>query len=192
VSPLGFTRTGLRKADSLSIGCLTLEQVERFNWCMTPGVFQIRRDIRQLSLRAMVPEQVVDGWTLVLQDGTAVTNEVAESWANSAFDGNVTELLEGKVSRRFVERDPPLRVITADGKTLQPSELVMDVTYHVKHAFAPFEFRRYFDLARQAVLRDTAIAGMSFPDEAAADLVLNKTPQGDIEVSLVFVPKQLK
>jgi hypothetical protein len=192
VSPLGFTRTGLRKADSLSIGCLTLEQVEGFNWCMTPGILQIRRDIRQLSLRAMVPEHVADGWILVLQDGTAVTAEVAASWANSAFDQHVTELLEGELSRRFVEREPHVRVITADGRTLQPSELVMDVTYYVEHAFAPFKFRRYFDLARQAVLRDTAIAGMSFPDGAAADLVLNKAPQGDIEVSLVFVPKQLK
>jgi hypothetical protein len=91
-----------------------------------------------------------------------------------------------------VERDPPLRVITADGKTLQPSELIMDVTYYVEHVFVPFEFRQYFDRARQSVLRDTAIAGLAFPDGTAADLILNKAPQGDIDVSLVLVPNQLK
>jgi hypothetical protein len=140
----------------------------------------------------MVSGPTVDGCTLVVQDGTAVTNEVAASWANSAFDQHVTELLEGEVSRRFVERDPPLRVITADGKTLQPSELIMDVTYYVEHVFVPFEFRQYFDRARQSVLRDTAIAGLAFPDGTAADLILNKAPQGDIDVSLVLVPNQLK
>jgi hypothetical protein len=37
VSATGFTKTALKKAEALEIGCLGLEEVDRFNWCEAPG-----------------------------------------------------------------------------------------------------------------------------------------------------------
>src|SRR5258708_24685655 len=41
VSAKGFTKTAVVKAATYNIGCLSLHQVEGFNWCLTPDVMVV-------------------------------------------------------------------------------------------------------------------------------------------------------
>lgn len=45
VSATGFTNTALKKAAAEEIGCLGLEEADRFNWCQAPGVEWRDRDL---------------------------------------------------------------------------------------------------------------------------------------------------
>jgi hypothetical protein len=45
VSSTGFTKTALKKAEAMEIGCLGLEEADRFNWCQAPGVEWRDRDL---------------------------------------------------------------------------------------------------------------------------------------------------
>jgi predicted helicase len=50
VSSKGFAKTAIVKANSYNIGCLSLDEVERFDWCQTPAVTVLSYDLRSVHL----------------------------------------------------------------------------------------------------------------------------------------------
>ena len=189
VSPRGFTETALQKADSFGIGCLTLEEVDQFNWCVAPGVDLTDRSFVRIRAKVLFPEMPPDSSQLYLPDGTKLTDDVVTRWAIMACDRHVVDNVEGEVTRVFVEQRPALHTFAADGRQLAADTLVMQATYRVKQEFVPFEFRRYMDLARNKVVNDTAVAALGLDDGRAADLLLKRVEDGSIEVSVVQVPE---
>ena len=45
VSATGFTKTALAKAEAYEVACLGLEEADRFNWCLAPGIEWFDRDL---------------------------------------------------------------------------------------------------------------------------------------------------
>jgi hypothetical protein len=85
VSATGFTGTAIETAQRYNIGCLSLDEVEAFDWCLSPGIFSVQAKL--VSARAVViPEEPMGGnFSLFLNDGTKVEKEIIRKWARNAY-----------------------------------------------------------------------------------------------------------
>jgi Restriction endonuclease len=61
VSSRGFCRSALRKAAALDIGCLTLEEAARFDWCSAPGIELRRGEMLHVHTRVVTERPVGAG-----------------------------------------------------------------------------------------------------------------------------------
>jgi Restriction endonuclease len=73
VSSTGFTRGALEKAANYyNIGCFSLEQAERLDWCQAPAVEVSHRRIIHVHLNAAAERHVGAGAKLYANDGTPI------------------------------------------------------------------------------------------------------------------------
>ena len=68
---------------------------------------------------------------------------------------------------------------------MEVREWLLKVGIEAVHEFCPFEFRKYFDVAKATAITDAAIAKMDLGDRTA-HLVLEGEPDGPKTVSMIF------
>jgi len=185
VSSKGFAKSAIAKAGGYNVGCLTLDEVARFDWCQAPGVVVITHDLIALHAQINFPSNPIEGSRLLLTDGRAIDDQLLRNWAFHAFNNFVPNRneLSGKHTFNFVEKNP---AIFADhsGTRMQAVELILNATYSVDHKLVPFEFRRYFDQAKSRSLATTAVARVEVGGKPAS-MMLSKEESGILKVTIV-------
>jgi hypothetical protein len=196
VSASGFTRTALKKAEALEIGCLGLEEVDRFDWCEAPGV--------ELRLRDLLPglpweigtaepfdgdPQLYDG------DGHAVEQVGFSNMAQAALNLRPTAVAQREdeearlnpVTCTFVNQGASaFYLIDREGNCIPLTRMVLHVTYRMRYSLIPFSFREYIDHAKGKQLYTAAFATID-EGNLRGDLVVHREPTGIVTVS--FVPR---
>jgi hypothetical protein len=197
LSATGFANTAIKKAAGLNIGCLSLDEVGQFDWCQAPAVDVIRRNLINASAHVVFPVMDTEHRQIELEDGTFVSYEMVRAWAFNAMDQlQRTHALgdndiEGEISKTFVEHNPALYYSpSAGGARVRAQQLQITSVYQIEHKLVPFEFHRYFDMARGKLIGEAAIAPVLLPDGGGADVVLRKTPEELLEVSVVPRPEK--
>jgi hypothetical protein len=191
VSSLGFTSTAIEKAAGYNIGCLSLDEAQSFDWCTAPALEYVKRDLINTNATVMFTDPPADGSDIELEDGTAVTTEMIARWMAAALDREQNAVRDGEVTQTFIQDDPPLYYTHSSGRRIQARRIQIVTTYRAQRSFVPLEFRRYVDVARKKPIVDAAIAAVPLPDGRTAELILQKTPDGPMQISLVPRPEKL-
>jgi len=186
VSSKGFTRSAIIKADTNNVGCLSLEEVDRFDWCLAPGVSVLNHDLLALSVRVNFPHNPGEGSKLVLADGSALNEQVLRDWAHHAFHNHVANRAEliGNQTFNFVELNPPIFLEHPEGR-MQATKLHFCPTYSIDRRLVPFEFRSYFDRAKSRSITKAAVARIQVGDKAASMVLSRDENSGIVTVGIV-------
>jgi hypothetical protein len=191
VSSKGFTKSAIAKADSHNVGCLSLDEVERFDWCQAPGVSVLNHDLVALSVRVNFPHNPGEGSKLILADGTALNEQTLRNWAHHAFNNHVANRneLTGNHTFNFVELNPPI-FIEHPGGRVQATELLFSPTYSIDRKLVPFEFRSYFDRAKARSVTTAAVARIDVGGKSASMVLSRDENSGIVTVTIVPDPSK--
>jgi len=186
VSSKGFAATAVTKAKRHNIGCLSLDEVEQFNWCLTPGVTLRHPEPVAIKLDVDLEGAPLSECTLRQLDGSQVTKEAVVKWANDFYNNSAAKDQPYESEHTFTFNvDPPLVYgVSKHGERRDAKQMVLRVTYQKKEVFFPFEFHRYFDVAKGKHIADAAVAEINVgPIDARVVLATNE--DGTITVSIV-------
>jgi len=190
VSPNGFTKTALRKAESYGIGYLKLQEVTRFNWCLTPVVTVLNHDLLGANVAIKFEREPPPGWVAYSEDGLPVTPAVVGGWALRFFNEILKpEGVEGDVTRTFVDVAPALHTFDRDGNRIAATQVAVTCRYQINRVMVPLEFREYLDVAKNNLLTSMATAQMNLQNQPVT-LVLTRAPDdGSFKLTLVPNPQ---
>jgi hypothetical protein len=194
VSSKGFYRTAITKATFYNIGCFTLQEAERFDWCLAAGMAVHKRTLTKIHITVLFPDDArPPRETLEDELGNSITGETLRNWAQQVVKhyGNPKEPFRpediegpGEYTRTAHDSDPKLWGIV-DGQKIKASVLLLTVTYRVTEDIVPIKFRTYHDAGRSKELTQAAVATMDLGDGKCADMVLSTNAEGHITVSVI-------
>jgi hypothetical protein len=189
VSSKGFATTAVTKAKRHNIGCLTLDEVEQFDWCFAPGMMFNYTELIASNVEFDVEGGLQPGvWAFYLLDGSPLTNEVMSQLVNGCISNSAAknEPYESEHTYTFT-LDPPLPVygVDPDGERRAATRMVLRVTYRMTEVFCPFEFLQYIDVAKSKHIADAAVAKIN---AGGIDARVVFTPQADGAIRVTFVP----
>lgn len=191
VSSKGFARSAIAKANSHNVGCLSLDEVERFDWCQAPGISVLNHNLVALSVRINFPHDPGEGSKLLLADGIALTEQTLHDWAHHAFNNHVANRneLTGNHTFNFVETNPPIFIERPWGR-MQAAELFFSPTYSIDRKLVPFEFRSYFDRASARSVTTAAVARIDIGGKSASMVLSRDDNSGIVTVTIVPDPSK--
>jgi hypothetical protein len=196
VSSRGFGKKALKKAEAMEIGCLSLDETERFNWCQAPGVEFTERDLLD------------DGppW----EYGTAApfrgSSQLYDSQGNALAAAHFSNIAQAALSQRPPEvaaREDAeavstpvtctfdnagasaFHLIDESGAKVPLTRMVLHVKYKVRHVVIPFKFRQYIDHAGGRQLYTAAFASIEGAN-LDGDLVLH---HDGTAARVTFIPR---
>ena len=174
VSATGFAKTALKKAESLEIGCLGLEEADRFNWCEAPGVELRYRDLLEGPPWEIATAEPCDGEPQIYDsEGRALDAASFTNLAQAALNLRPPDVIE---RQDFEARTNPVLCsfinhgagsfyrIDRNGRSVPLTRMVLHVIYKVRYSLIPFNFRQYFDHAKGAQLYTAAFASIDQGD----------------------------
>jgi hypothetical protein len=195
VSSKGFSSTAITKANALEIGCLSLDEVGRFNWCLAPGIAVYTRDLLNGPKCLVETAQPVNGvLTLFDQNGTVIDAAAASRIAQKCLDqrdpieaaADDEQARSEPVTRVFSNlAAPSFYVIDGNGKQTSLTRMTIPVTYKVRYELVPFNFHQYFDAAKGSEVTSLAWAPIQLANVNGR--LLLHTEKDGIRVS--FVPE---
>jgi hypothetical protein len=191
VSSRGFAKSAITKADGYKVGCLTIEEIGRFDWCQAPGLLLLNHDLVRVHAQMNFPRDPPVGGRLLLADGNELNDQMLCNWAFHCFNNyvpNRNELI-GNSTFSFVENNPPI-FCDHNGTRMQAAQLVLNATYSVEQKLVPFEFRSYFDSARSRSVTKAAVARIEVGGKPAS-MVLSREDTGILKVTIVPDPTEL-
>lgn len=190
VSANGFTNTAVTKAAAYNIGCLTLDQVQNFDWCLAPGIFVLNRDLTGYGIYVGFPEGTDLTGTIFYEEGNPFTKDCVGPIALRQLQTNKDlPATPGNHVEKIREDAPPLYMTKGEQRT-RATEAIITIEYTVKETRSPFEFRKYFDFGMSKAITEAEIAPIQIGDRAA-DFVLSTDDDGRISVSLVVGPSSI-
>jgi hypothetical protein len=186
VSSTGFTRDALEKAGTAryNIGCLSLDQAERLDWCLAAGIEVRQRRMMHVHLHALPERQVGAGAVLYTNSGTLVGESQVQQIGRQCLKDFSTPT-DGPITRRFVDPAPAFHVVDENGDRVGLRRLEVDVTYEVASRLSPFEFREYVDRAEGKQICTLAVANVDCGN-VRGDIVIHH--EGERGGTVMFVP----
>jgi hypothetical protein len=174
VSSKGFTKTALTKAEAMEIGCLGLEEVDRFNWCEAPGVELRQRDLLEGPPWEIATAEPCDGELQIYDnEGRALDAAAFSSMAQAALNLRPPDVIE---RQDFEARTNPVMcsfrnhgaasfyLIDRNGRHVPLTRMVFHVIYKMRYSLIPFSFRQYIDHAKGTQLYTAAFASIDQGD----------------------------
>lgn len=190
VSSKGFYKTARTKAQHYGIRCLTLDEVEGFNWFKPTDLNILSCELVQARLYvAFDPYLDVQLSDLLVSTGETLTNEAINATACSVLDTNRKNLPRDLGKHEFYVDIVPGFSAVIDGVTRHTSRVVLTIEYENKITRAPFRFRDYRDHDKDGQITQFAVATVSIGN-FKADFVASTNPDGTIVVSVVPTPKE--
>jgi Restriction endonuclease len=187
VSSTGFAQTALEKAASYNIGCLSLDQAARLNWCLASGVAMSHRHIIHVHLHVVPERQIAADAKLYTDNGTLIGEnemmQIGRQCLEDAFSPT-----DGPVTKRFVDRAPAFHLVDENGHCIGLRRLDVDVTYEITTTVVPLEFREYVDAAKAKQICTVAVANVNCA-RVQGDIVILREEDGETKV--MFVPASL-
>jgi hypothetical protein len=190
VSSIGFRKTALAKAESYGIGCLALQEVTRFDWCLAPAVTVLNHDLLGANLAIDFEREPPPGWIAHCEDGSPVNSAVVGAWALRFFNESVRhEGVEGDIARTFVDIEPALYTLAADGSKIAATRVTATFQYRIGHVFVPLEFRKYLDVAKDKHVTSAATAQLNLQNQPDTLVLSRAKDGGSFQMSLVPTPR---
>jgi Restriction endonuclease len=195
VSPLGFTKTALAKAEAWETGCLGLEEADRFNWCLAPGIEYFERDLMQGPSWQYFTATPFDGsQQLYDNEGRAIDPAGFTNMAQAALNQRSPE--DAQREDRQSVANPVLcsfdntgasafHLIDRNGTRVPLTRMVMHILYRSRYTLVPFQFRTYIDHCKGNQLYTVAIAPIELAG-LSGDLVMHHDGEG---AHVLFVPR---
>jgi hypothetical protein len=186
ISAKGFTKPALTKAAVYNIGCLTLDAVDNFNWCLAPGIVVTARHITHTHLNVNFPKGTDKNGQIVTDDGKPYVPKQINAMAGNILTSNSDKVSfePGRHQVPFYMADPPLFMQSATER-VQAVNATFTIEYEVKNELALFTFRKYGDATTALDITEAAVATMPIGGDKTADFVLTTGPQG---ISVTLVP----
>lgn len=190
VSGTGFYKTAVKKAVHYNIGCMSLDEVECFNWCGVTGMQLHARQVRHAHVNIIFPQGPdIKRDTVQMADGTPVAREMINGWGVNALRQYQPTPMEEPGEHRVLLRELNPNVYgIQDGKRVQATEVQIAITYTVTVGFSPFSFRAYMDVRKSKQVTQAAVCELTISEEEVADMVLSANEKGEINVVLVRSP----
>jgi hypothetical protein len=198
VSSTGFAKTALKKAEPNDIGCLGLEEVGRFDWCLTPAIEWHDRDLLQGPPWEIATAEDFDGeLQLYDSEGKAIDAALTTNIAQHCLTQRPPELanVQDKEAESrpftctFINSDASsFYLINRSGNKIPLTHMTVHVTYKVRTSLIPLNFQQYIDNARGRELYTAAIAKID-RNNIKGDLVVHRSAEGTLKVT--FVPTQI-
>jgi len=88
VSSTGFSKTAMVKAAHHGIRCLTLDEVDGFDWLVAPGIVVATRSISRVGchIKLDTRRRDIKSYTLFIDDGRRVTEADLRATAQASLD----------------------------------------------------------------------------------------------------------
>lgn len=194
VSQTGFTKTAIEKAASYNIGCLSLGEVERFDWCRAPGVDVLTCELAHADVTLMFPGVGAQDIPIELEDGTPTTEQTFRTCAMRLFETYLrANATEGELAKTFVEDNPPVYTKLQNGERVRAGRIQIAARYRITHTFVPLDFHRYFDMAKGTLVADTVVAAVPLGDGQMGEMILSRgASDGPLRVGVVPRPEKLR
>lgn len=172
VSPKGFYKTALKKAEAAGIRCLSIEEATaEFDWLSTNELPELIPHIRRMSVRATLDQ----GNILNVEGNHYLSDSNLNRIPNDYWLKLVSELL---FDVRYMSPDGPAHRETtfhldsrgafiSDELTnnhLPIQQLIIDVEYEIEVQLHPFQLLKYSDKNNQADIADVALSKLPFGD----------------------------
>jgi hypothetical protein len=193
VSDLGFAATALDKAEKNEVACLSLAQVQRFDWCAAQGVEYGERDLVHDKTWDVIAEGTpIEPAELCDQHGTpldwAKRSEMAHRYLAMRPAALIAqqddEARRGRATCSIQDDTSGLFVKDAAGHMIRVASLIAHVTYRIIPKFIPFNFREYIDSASGKRIASAAVAVID-GSRGKADFVLYREADGALKASLI-------
>jgi len=170
------------KAEALEIGCLGLEEADRFNWCLAPGVEYFERDLLPGPSWEIATAEPFEG-DLKLYDEHDVVIDV-EGFTNIAqkiLNMRPTDVTQQE--DRDACSNPVLcsfrndgaaafYLVDRSGRHVHLTTMIIHVVYRARYKLSPFQFRSYIDHCKGNQLYTAAIASVEY-GSMKGDLVVH-------------------
>jgi hypothetical protein len=190
VSPKGFTKTAQQKAKNAGITCLSLRQVDSFDWMIAPGISVRNRTIRSAAWNLLTEPKLAKSpaaFTLIDANGSVMTND----GLLSAIKNELNELKDegpnvGTHHVRFSFNNPGLTLRDDEsGTSYVVSTAIATVEYHVTEELIPFNLVTYEDTETGATITNAAVADLKVGSFSGKLMIVHKGDEGG---HFVFVP----
>jgi hypothetical protein len=166
VSPKGFWKKALTKAQHLGIRCLSLDNALCFNWLVPPGITIFHRNLLHTHW-TIIPESAVkellkgENPVLVAPDDAEVTLDILQANVIRKLNDTPIETASGRRKVRFFFKPGDIRLRLPRGnQTVAIEHVVAEVEYEVSITLAPFDLKRYADAVSGETITDAAIANL--------------------------------
>jgi hypothetical protein len=190
VSAKGFTKSALKKAASLDIGCLELNDAKKFDWCAAPDLIQYQRVIEHADLKIILPSMLQVPFKLFENNGTEVgTKEGIQIGVNCLNQIPPNEQIPESGEMLFIDKNPNFYIATEDGARHIPQSIEVKVKYHTKIRLLPFKFLKYEDRKTGEELYSIASTDFEHGEFKGKMMLVNKPAEG---IRVVFVPEAKK
>jgi len=188
VSSKGFTKPAIAKAIIYNIACLTLDDAERFDWCVAPGIEVKARHILHTHISINFADGTDKSGVIVDEAGENFLPEVAKRWASNILTSHsdMVPFDGGQHQVPFYMVDPPLFMLINNERT-QAKEVTFTITFEVRSDLAPFTFRHYSDASNATDITDAAVASIPIGGDKTADVVLSRGEDG---ITITLVPNK--
>lgn len=162
VSPKGFSRPAITKAEKHGVRCLALESIDSFEWLLAPGIKQITRTVLHVE-STVIPEVAIKeqqiGFKLITGDGKEVPPETILNNAVCRLDQLPPEVDSGRKKVRIPFRPGDIRLRLDGSKDLIGIRCILcDVEYDVSIVLSEFKLMKYADVTSMSPIIDTAVA----------------------------------
>lgn len=187
VSAKGFTKSALKKAASLDIGCLELNDAEKFDWCAAPDLIQYQRVLKHVDLKIILSFIPQVKYILYENNGTEVgIKEGIQIGVNCLNQIPHDEQIPESGEILFVDPNPNFYIVAEDGIRHKPQSIEVKVSYHTKIKLLSFKFLKYEDRETGEELYTIASTDLEHGDFKGKVILVNKPTEG---IKFAFVPE---
>jgi hypothetical protein len=188
VSSKGFYSTAIVKAQAYGIRCLTLDQVEGFDWFLPDHMQIFSKHITnvhiQIDFERLYALEMKD---LFDRDGHPMTTEAINQLARNALTEHHNLLPKEIGAHTVVFNVRPDLYAIVDGEKQTTVKIVLTVTFENRQTVAPFQFRTYLDQDTGRSITQAAVASMQI-EGRTVDFIASTEDDGAI--SFAFVPAE--
>ena len=191
VSPMGFWKSAIKKAQALGVKCLTLEDAISFDWLLASGLTQVYR-IPSKAHWTIIPQKKLkeapQDYKLVAKDGREITVAVL----NANLDRKISELPLGttpgvqKLQVPFLPGDLQLKVGEKE-PAVPINVLVATVEIETRVDFAPFVLKTYSDAVSGECITDAATVQVNTGNVSGQIVISYRKDQGGV---VSFLPEE--
>lgn len=193
VSSKGFYGTAKKKAKHHGIRCLSIEEVDSFNWLLAPSLRKLTKNILR-TYWVFVPE--IDGivdkthFEVIDAKGNKVNEQMlnnnAQQQLENIFPDPPAPINEAELKVKFKVEGLMLHDLNS-GKKVNVKFVLSTIIYSISEELIPFRRIQYVDKIVNDTITDAAIAELGF-GELAGKLIIVHKKSG--EGCIVFVPEK--
>jgi hypothetical protein len=193
VSATGFYGTAKKKAEHRGIRCLSIADVDSFNWLLTPGIQSFTKKILHADW-VFYPkiDGIIDGTNFEVLDNqnNILTGDVllanASRELNELLPQRLTPTAEAVLHVRF-EGDGLIMRDLKSGQAVEVAFAMVTIRYSIRAEFIPFRMVQYVDKDKNKTITDAAVAEVDFGNHRGKLMIVYKEDKGG---QVVFVPEK--